>query len=107
MKCNDNKVQFYTGIPNYATLIFIIQFVTNGLSKKGKLSHLLLVLKKPQLNLEEQDLAYRFSVTQSTVSRVFRKLIYCVSEQLKFLIHSEPVQQCQWFLDGFLYPRLH
>ena len=57
---------------------------------KGKLSHfqqLLLVLMKLRLNLEEQDLAYRFSVSQSTVSRVFRKWMYRISEQLKFLIH--------------------
>ena len=39
MKCNEDKVQFYTGLPNYATLILIIQFVTNGLPLKGKLSH--------------------------------------------------------------------
>ena len=39
MKCNEGKVQFYTGLPNYATLILIIQFLTNGLPLKGKLSH--------------------------------------------------------------------
>ena len=87
MKCNEDKVQFYTGLPNYATLILIIQFVTNGLPLKGKLSHfqqILLVLMKLRLNLEEQDLAYRFSVSQSTVSRVFRKWMYRMSEQLMF-----------------------
>ena len=90
MKCNEDKVQFYTGLPNYANLILIIQFVTNGLPLKGKLSHfqqILLVLMKLRLNLEEQDLAYRFSVSQSTVSRVFRKWMYRMSEQLMFLIH--------------------
>ena len=45
------------------------------------------MLTKLRLNLEEQDLAYRFSVSQSTVSRVFRKWMYRMSEQLKFLIH--------------------
>ena len=45
------------------------------------------MLMKLRLNLEEQDLAYRFSVSQSTVSRVFRKWMYQMSEQLMFLIH--------------------
>ena len=42
---------------------------------------------KLRLNLEEQDLAYRFCVSQSTVSNVFRKWIYTMAEQLSFLIH--------------------
>ena len=39
MKCNEDKVQFYTRLPYYATLTLIILFVTNGLPLKGKLSH--------------------------------------------------------------------
>ena len=81
LKDDDKKVKFYTGQ---------VQFVSSGIPFIGKLSRFqekLLVLMKLRLNLEEQDLAYRFCVSQSIVSNVFRKWIYTMAEQLSFLIH--------------------
>ena len=47
---------------------------------------LMMVLLKLRLNLEENDLAYRFNVSQSTVSRTFKKWISCMGEKLAPLI---------------------
>ena len=77
-------------LPTFSMLEFIVKFVSSGIPFIGKLSRfqeILLVLMKLRLNLEEQDLAYRFCVSQSTVSNVFRKWIYIMAEQLSFLIH--------------------
>ena len=90
LKDDDKKVNFYTGLPTFSMLDFIVKFVSSGIPFIGKLSRfqeILLVLMKLRLNLEEQDLAYRFCVSQSTVSNVFRKWIYIMAEQLSFLIH--------------------
>ena len=90
LKDDDKKVNFYTGLPTFSMLDVIVKFVSYGIPLMGKLSpfqEVLLVLMKLRLNLEEQDLAYRFCVSQSTVSNVFRKWIYTMAEQLSFLIH--------------------
>ena len=47
----------------------------------------LLTLMKMCLNLHDQDLAYRFGVSQSTVSRCFRKWIDIMYIRLKPTIH--------------------
>lgn len=63
LKDDDQKVQFYTGLLTFSMLIFIAQFVSHGKPLMGKLNpfqDILLVLMNLRLNLEEQDLAYRF-----------------------------------------------
>ena len=90
LKDDDKKVNFYTGLPTFSMLDFVVKFVSSGVPFIGKLSRfqeILLVLMKLRLNLEEQDLADRFCVSQSTVSNEFRKWIYTMAEQLSFLIH--------------------
>lgn len=91
---SDKKVSFYTGLPNFATLMLVVQCVTIAIPyKKGTTGHslsrfqeIMLVLMKLKLNLDERDLAYRFEISQSSVSRIFRKWISIMSERLKFLI---------------------
>ena len=47
---NDEAIQFYTGLPNFGTLLLLIQFLTSGLSAhKGSLTvfqEIMLVLIK-------------------------------------------------------------
>ena len=91
---NDKKVTFYTGLSNFGILMLVIQWVTTAVPyKKGTTGHslsrfqeILMVLMKLKLNLEETDLAYRFKISQSSVSRIFNKWIHIMSERLKFLI---------------------
>ena len=87
---DDAKVLFYTGLPNYATLLLVLEFVTSAITApRGVLSpfqELFMVLMKLRLNLEERDLAYRFGIHQSTVSRIFKKWIALMARQLAPLI---------------------
>ena len=88
---DDKKVNFYTGLPNYATLKLVTDLITSGIEpNRGVLTafqEIYLVLIKLRLNLEEKDLAYRFGISQPTVSRVFRKWIAIMGERLQPLIY--------------------
>ena len=72
---SDDKVCFYTGLPGLDSLKTILQFVEPHVNRKSKtltaFQELVMVLMKLRLNVPQQDLAYRFDVSQSTVSRVF------------------------------------
>ena len=88
---DDKKVNFYRGLPNYATLKLVTELVTSGIEpNRGVLTafqEICLVLIKLRLNLEEKDLAYRFGISQPTVSRVFRKWMAIMGERLRPLIY--------------------
>lgn len=87
---NDEKVKYYTGLPNFATLKLVIQFVSSkeaeNKSQLGVFEQILLVLMRLRLNLEQQDLAYRFGISQSMVSKLFNKWIGIMAQCLKPLI---------------------
>ena len=52
-----------------------------------KFQQLLLTLKRLRLNLLVQDLAYRFSIHASTVSRTFHACIQTLYSSMDFLVH--------------------
>ena len=97
IKDDDEKVLFYTGLPNFATLLLVLEFVTSKLpASRGTLSsfqELFLVLMKLRLNLEEKDLAYRFGIHQSTVSRIFKKWTALMATQLSPLIRWPSMEE--------------
>ena len=93
----DKMVSFYTGLPSYSALKTCFKFLgpavhflhysrgktSESISEKRFRPHALspleecfLVLVRLRLGLMEQDLAYRFGVSQSTVSRVTISWIY-------------------------------
>ena len=88
---NDEKTKFYTGIPNFVLLTHVFNLVaphvkhtsTNVLSQ---FQEFLITLMKLKLNSPFQDLAFRFGISVSTVSRVFDKWIDAMSTRLQFLI---------------------
>ena len=80
LMCDDDSVKLYTGLPTFAVLMVVFEFVTRGMvdhhrSKLSKFSQFLLVLMKLRLNLLDADLARRFGVSQSTVSKLIMKWI--------------------------------
>jgi len=87
---NDEKVKYYTGLPNFATLLLVFDVVTSGLNmSRGTLTtfqEIFMVLIKLRLDLEEVDLAYRFGISQPTLSQIFRKWIGIMAKRLCQLI---------------------
>ena len=77
----DERVKFYTGLPSYVILMAVFNFVSAHIPESCRLNSLtnfqqfLMVLMKLCLNLFDKDLAYRFGVSQSTVSKYFKKWI--------------------------------
>ncbi len=71
---DDGKVRFYSGLPSYdvlkATYDFVSPRVTRNPLSTTKFQEFILVLIKLRLNVPHQDLAYRFSISLTTVSRI-------------------------------------
>ena len=76
---DDQQVKFYTGLPLFATLVAVFNFVSAHISSAYTsrslplFQQLLLVLLKLRLNLFDKDMAYRFGISQSSVSQYFNK----------------------------------
>ena len=87
---NDSFVQFYTGLPNAEILNALYEFAapkeTSALSKLTLFQELMLTLIKLRLNSSMQDLAYRFSIHCSTVSRIFLKWVIILDTRLNPLL---------------------
>ena len=82
---SDKLLSFYTGFECFNVMLAIFQFIQKGIAMKTKhklpdFESFLLTIMKLRLNLYQFDLAFRFGVSQSTVSRVFKRWI--------FLMHS-------------------
>ena len=82
---DDNKVKYYTGLPNFKTLSFVFDFVRQHVEcgkSLGQFQEFILVLMKLRLNLGMQDLAYRAGVSLSTVSRILYKWLIAMDVRL-------------------------
>ena len=84
------KVSFYTGLPTYkvleATFIHASPFVKCLTQCLTLFQEMTMVLMKLRLNVPQQDLAYRFGVSQSTVSRTFAHWLFTMDVWLSPLI---------------------
>ena len=88
---NDDKTKFYTGIANFVLLINVFNLVAKHIKHTSTnvlppFLEFIITLMKIKLNCPFQDLAYRFGVSVSTVSRIFDKWIDIMSTRLQFLI---------------------
>ena len=85
---NDDQVLYYTGLSNGELLSSVFQLVISypGTSRKYYWSSFVMTLMKLRLNLGHQDLAYRFNINKSTVSRRFDDMLNIMYTRLKFLV---------------------
>ena len=88
----DTKLfNFYTDLPNHSIFLWVYSlvserelFVCSKLASKEE--HLLLVLMKLKQGFLNADLAFRFSILHSDVSRIYNSWTVELSNVLKFFI---------------------
>lgn len=86
---NDRKTLFYTGIPTKALFMWLLTFCSAILPSCKVMTPsnvLLCILMKLRLNLQIQDIAYRFGVSRTTISDIFNQGIPKLAEKLRFLV---------------------
>ena len=91
LRDDDAKVKYYTGLSSFAVLKGLFNFLSVSLeiinrSALSLFQQLMLLLMKVRLNLGDKDLAYRFSVNQSTISRCLSKWIDVMYVRLTLLV---------------------
>ena len=78
LRSNDKKVNFYTGLPSFEMLNIVFHQIDRFVARKSQLltpfQEFVLTLMKLKLNMPLEDLAYRFNVSVSTISRVDTRL---------------------------------
>ena len=101
IKDDNNAVRFYTGFPSLSVMMICFTFLGDAVSNlsyrdytnliKGKphklspLNEFFLMLCRLRLGLYEQDLAYRFGISQTSVSRIVSAWVnfcYCKFKEL-------------------------
>jgi len=106
---------YYTGLANFSVLKALYDYVepdtqTTHRSAQNKFQQLLVVLMKLRLNASNQDLAVKFHVSDTTISRVVQSVLEVLHVLLKPLIHwldkdelkkqcpchSEPILELKW-----------
>ncbi|CAG2236311.1 unnamed protein product [Mytilus edulis] len=78
-----------SGVPNKAIFMWLVSFCLTILPSSKLMSPsniLLCILMKLRLNIQHQDIAYRFKVSVTTVSDIFNKGIPKLAEKLSFLV---------------------
>ena len=87
----DDKVRFYTGLPSIEVLLKTFEHVAPSVNRKSltldKFQEFIIVLMKLRLNVPFQDLAYRFSISVSTASRIFSYWIRIMDARLSPLVY--------------------
>ena len=89
-KDSDDITRFYTGLPDFhlvtTTFEFVSPYVTRRTKTLSLFQEFVMVLIKLRLNEPNLDLAYRFEVSLSTVSRVFKAWMEVLDVRLSPII---------------------
>ncbi|XP_037503060.2 uncharacterized protein LOC119377831, partial [Rhipicephalus sanguineus] len=107
----DRKVMFYTGMANFTVLSAVFKVVESDVSHNinnslSKFQEFILFMMKIKVNLHNTDLAFRFNISEATVSRIFDKWLHGAYCRLKSQIAwpgREALQRTmpQAFFDSF------
>ncbi|XP_041918206.1 uncharacterized protein LOC121682219 [Alosa sapidissima] len=87
---SDPALCFFTGLQTAQVFLWLLSILKrSAISLRGGLTwenHLLLVLMKIRLGLSNKDIAYRFGLPFSTVSKILREWVPLLSSVLKPLV---------------------
>lgn len=86
---DNSKTNFFTGFPSFDAFNWALELCTPTLPKSKHLCPgdvFLLILMKVKLNLLNQDLAYRFQISDSAVSRIINGGLPEIAKALAFLV---------------------
>ena len=82
----DDKVRFYTGLPCMEVLMVVFEHVSSHVRRQtqslNRFQEFIIVLMKLRLNVPLQDLANRFVVSVSTISRIFSHWVVAMDTRL-------------------------
>ncbi|XP_064479223.1 uncharacterized protein LOC135392443 [Ornithodoros turicata] len=97
-RANERMVTFYTGLPNFAILLAVFHFLEDSVAhgpcnSLTRFQEMIVTLMRFRLNSPLQDLAYRFSVSQPTISRILSRWTDAMYVRLKGLI-LWPSREC-------------
>ena len=88
-KADDDRVRFYTGLPVMAVLMAVFNLISPGLPERKSLTkfqQLVITLMRLRLNIPIKDIAYRFGIHVSTVSRVIQSCVDNMYTSMSFLV---------------------
>ena len=89
---DDEKVKFYTGFASADILLATFDLISPGISQcknlaLSKFQKFVCTLLRMRLNLQIQDLAYRYCVSAAVISKAFGEIIDLLFVNLKPAIH--------------------
>lgn len=90
-KGNDDKVKYFTGLPNYLMLMAIFNFISKSIPQTDrclltKFQKMMMVLMRLRLNVPLTLLGHWFSVSPTTASRIYETIVNIMYAKMKCLI---------------------
>ena len=102
-----DKTSFFTGFPRYEVFVWALSLCAGFLPTSKKLSPanvFLLILMKIRLVLLSQDLAHRFNISCSTVSKLLNAGLPVIAAKLSFLVRWPRKEEVQRTLPSVFKP---